>query len=152
MVITMQTRLSQQAIRQGKMLDTVLFNESLRHDLYESEMSYRFSIGQLPQWAKKQLSEQSVLSTSPTRSVAAPKGRWAQRAENVAGVQSFHGSEPLPFPFKGKQFTLIRKVTFCYFWYENKLFQIKSLILTVLKKAHWTAALRSNYIKKRRRP
>lgn len=116
MVITMQTRLSQQAIRQGKMLDTVLFNESLRHDLYESEMSYRFSIGQLPQWAKKQLSEQSILSTSPTRSVAAPKGRWAQRAENVAGVQSFHGSEPLPFPFKGKQLTLITKVTFCFFF------------------------------------
>lgn len=96
------------------MLDTELFNESLRHDLYESETNYRFSIGQLPQWAKKQLSDESILSTSPTRSVAAPKGRWAQRAETVANVQSFHGSEPLPFPFKGKQsiFTLTRKIVF----------------------------------------
>lgn len=35
MVITMQARLSQQAMRQGKMLETELFNDSTNFDLYE---------------------------------------------------------------------------------------------------------------------
>lgn len=35
MVITMQARLSQQAMRQGKMLETELFNDSTNFDLYD---------------------------------------------------------------------------------------------------------------------
>ncbi|XP_066252026.1 uncharacterized protein Wdr62 isoform X1 [Euwallacea similis] len=108
MVITMQTRLSQQAMRQGKMLEREMFAESPRYDLYESttisDSNYRFSIGPLPQWAKKQLSEESSLSTSPTRGVTAPKGRWAQKADTNMGIQSFHGTEPLPFSFVDKRF------------------------------------------------
>lgn len=63
---------------------------------------FRFSIGQLPQWAKKQLTEETVHSPSLTKGVAAPKGRWAQRAENAMGVKSFYSSNPYPFPALGK--------------------------------------------------
>ncbi|KAF7286628.1 hypothetical protein GWI33_004661 [Rhynchophorus ferrugineus] len=102
MVITMQARLSQQAIRQGKMLETEIFNETSNFELYEgistADANYRFSIGQLPQWAKKQFTEESSQPTSLTKGVAAPKGRWAKRAETSLGVQTFYSSNPLPFP------------------------------------------------------
>uniref|UniRef100_A0AAR5Q0L6 MABP1/WDR62 second WD40 domain-containing protein n=1 Tax=Dendroctonus ponderosae TaxID=77166 RepID=A0AAR5Q0L6_DENPD len=104
MVITMQTRLSQQAMRQGKSLETELFNESSAFDLYEEDRNYRFSIGQLPQWAKKQLTEDSSQPAALNRGMMAPKGRWAQRAENILGVQSFYSSQPLPFPLMDKRF------------------------------------------------
>lgn len=59
----------------------------------------RFSIGQLPQWAKKQLTEESSQPPILNKGVAPPKGRWAQRAETtMGGVQSFYSSQPLPFP------------------------------------------------------
>ncbi|KAL1501244.1 hypothetical protein ABEB36_006606 [Hypothenemus hampei] len=108
MVITMQTRLSQQAIRQGKMLDAEMLNESMRYDLHDDigavDTNYRFSVGQLPQWAKKQLNEESNQLPSLAKGVAAPKGRWAQRAEASMGVQSFYSSQPLPFPLMDKRF------------------------------------------------
>lgn len=63
---------------------------------------YRFSIGQLPQWAKKQLTEETIQSPILTKGVVAPKGRWAQRAENAMGVKSFYSSNPYPFPALGK--------------------------------------------------
>lgn len=41
MVVTMQTRLSQQAMRQGKFLESELFNDSYSLDLYEQDRKYR---------------------------------------------------------------------------------------------------------------
>ncbi|XP_030764315.1 uncharacterized protein LOC115888674 [Sitophilus oryzae] len=103
MVITMQARLSQQAMRQGKMLESEMFNENSNFDIYEGisniDANYRFSIGQLPQWAKKQLTEESSQPPSVTKGVAAPKGRWAQRAEfSTTLVQSLYGGNPVLFP------------------------------------------------------
>ncbi|XP_044734797.1 WD repeat-containing protein 62 isoform X2 [Chrysoperla carnea] len=42
---------------------------------------YRFSVGPLPLWAKKQITEDANSATSLTKSVDLPKGRWAQRVE-----------------------------------------------------------------------
>lgn len=60
----------------------------------------RFSVGQLPQWAKKQLTEDSSEPAALRREMMAPKGRWAQRAETIVGVQPFYNSQP--FPLMGK--------------------------------------------------
>ncbi|EFA05055.2 WD repeat-containing protein 62-like Protein [Tribolium castaneum] len=92
MVVTMHARLSQQAMRQGKTLDSDILNES--GDLYdnESDARYRFSIGQLPQWAKKQLNEEASHAPS-VRNVAVPKGRWAQRAEHPLEATNFYSLE-----------------------------------------------------------
>lgn len=66
-------------------------------------MFCRFSIGQLPQWAKKQFTEDAVQPPSLTKGVAAPKGRWAQRAETAMGAKPFYSSNnPYQFPHIGK--------------------------------------------------
>ncbi|XP_031332031.1 uncharacterized protein LOC116162536 isoform X2 [Photinus pyralis] len=86
MVVTMHARLSQQAMRQGKTLDNELFTDHSSADFYDTnansvENDYTFSVGALPLWAKKHISDDSTLPTSLMKGVAAPKGRWAQRAE-----------------------------------------------------------------------
>ena len=75
------------------------------------EDDYRFSVGQLPLWAKKQIGEGNnakpvVPSSGPLASgkggVDLPKGRWAQRVDtNASGitVKSFYqGDSVIPFP------------------------------------------------------
>ncbi|XP_068901374.1 mitogen-activated protein kinase-binding protein 1-like isoform X6 [Tenebrio molitor] len=95
MVVTMHARLSQQAMRQGKTLDSDILNDG--GDLYdEMDASYRFSIGQLPQWAKKQLNEDTSHSPPLTKNVAVPKGRWAQRADHPLDVKNFYSGVPSP--------------------------------------------------------
>ncbi|KAJ8956105.1 hypothetical protein NQ318_016559 [Aromia moschata] len=102
MVVTMHARLSQQAMRQGKQLESEVFSDGSTFDFYDGssavDANYRFSIGQLPQWAKKQFTEDTSQPPSLTKGVAAPKGRWAQRAENAMGVKSFYSRDPFPFP------------------------------------------------------
>lgn len=62
-------------------------------------LNFRFSIGQLPLWAKKHISEDTSPPVSLTKGVVAPKGRWAQRAERTVGVKSFYTSDSvIPFP------------------------------------------------------
>lgn len=65
--------------------------------------SFRFSIGQLPKWAKKQFTEDTVQPPSLTKGVAAPKGRWAQRAETAMGVKSFYSNNSYQFPHIGEK-------------------------------------------------
>ncbi|VEN46370.1 unnamed protein product [Callosobruchus maculatus] len=105
MVVTMHARLSQQAMRQGKQLENEVFSDSSNFDFYEGtnaiDVNYRFSIGQLPQWAKKQLTEDASQPQTFTKGVAVPKGRWAQRAETAMGVKSFYSNNPYPFPPPG---------------------------------------------------
>ncbi|KAJ8969563.1 hypothetical protein NQ314_001684 [Rhamnusium bicolor] len=117
MVITMHARLSQQAMRQGKQLESEVFSDGSTFDFYDGNTPaidanyrihfyksqtkrnfHRFSIGQLPQWAKKQFTEEIGQPPNLTKGVAAPKGRWAQRAENAMGVKSFYSRDPYPFP------------------------------------------------------
>ncbi|XP_017782013.1 PREDICTED: WD repeat-containing protein 62 isoform X2 [Nicrophorus vespilloides] len=104
MVITMHARLSQQAMRQGKTLDHEIFSDNSNVDFYEPNNSgvdndYRFSIGQLPLWAKKHISVDSSPPVSLNKGgVAAPKGRWAQRAERNVGVKSIYTDSVIPFP------------------------------------------------------
>lgn len=70
------------------------------------EEDYRFSVGQLPLWAKKQIGENNPArpssSASGKGSVDLPKGRWAQRMDtNASGitVKSFYqGDSVIPFP------------------------------------------------------
>lgn len=81
---------------------TYLLNYDIRLQRVWNFFICRFSIGQLPQWAKKQLTEENVQPSNFTKGVAAPKGRWAQRAENAMGVKSFYSSNPYPFPALGK--------------------------------------------------
>ncbi|RZC41906.1 mitogen-activated protein kinase-binding protein 1, partial [Asbolus verrucosus] len=100
MVVTMHARLSQQAMRQGKTLDSDILNEN-NSDIYnanEIDANYRFSIGQLPQWAKKQLNEDTSHSPPLTKNVAVPKGRWAQRADNPLEVKNFYSSNAMSLP------------------------------------------------------
>jgi len=70
------------------------------------EEDYRFSVGQLPLWAKKQIGENNAgkpsSAVSSKGSVDLPKGRWAQRMDsNASGitVKSFYqGDSVIPFP------------------------------------------------------
>lgn len=85
MVITMQARLSQQAMRLGHNSAKIAFDEDfLTNTAYTDETTnnYRFSeVGQLPQWAKRnnidERSQSPVLVSG--NSTAKPRGRWAQR-------------------------------------------------------------------------
>ncbi|CAH1107789.1 unnamed protein product, partial [Psylliodes chrysocephalus] len=109
MVVTMHARLSQQAMRQGKQLEQEVFSDSSTFDFYDGinntvDTNYRFSIGQLPQWAKKQLTEDTSQPSSLNKGVAVPKGRWAQRAENAMGAKPFYSNQPYPFPSHERRF------------------------------------------------
>ncbi|XP_031332032.1 mitogen-activated protein kinase-binding protein 1 isoform X3 [Photinus pyralis] len=103
MVVTMHARLSQQAMRQGKTLDNELFTDHSSADFYDTnansvENDYTFSVGALPLWAKKHISDDSTLPTSLMKGVAAPKGRWAQRAERSIGMKSIYTDSIISFP------------------------------------------------------
>lgn len=71
------------------------------------DVDYRFSVGQLPLWAKKQINtakvEESVGSSSGPRSLGVdlPKGRWAQRVQQGDGItvkSVYDSDEVIPFP------------------------------------------------------
>lgn len=89
-------------MRQGKTIDDEVFTDSSNTDFYDTNANnvdndYRFSIGQLPLWAKKHISDDTSPPTSFTKGVAAPKGRWAQRAERNAAIKSIYTDPILPF-------------------------------------------------------
>ncbi|XP_025993874.1 uncharacterized protein LOC105206048 isoform X2 [Solenopsis invicta] len=125
MVVTMQARLAQQAMRAGKKplqvngdgIDVRLNNETFglpppdfldpNANLTPQNVDYRFSVGQLPLWAKKQINTTSVddsaLLSSNIRSLGVdlPKGRWAQRVQQGDGItvkSVYDSDEVIPFP------------------------------------------------------
>lgn len=70
-------------------------------------VDYRFSVGQLPLWAKKQINTASVEDSAPLSSnvrslgVDLPKGRWAQRVQQGDGItvkSVYDSDEVIPFP------------------------------------------------------
>lgn len=70
-------------------------------------MDYRFSVGQLPLWAKKQINtastDDSAMLDLNVRSlnVDLPKGRWAQRVQQTDGItvkSVYDSDEVIPFP------------------------------------------------------
>ncbi len=70
----------------------------------------RFSFGQLPDWAKKQMKGESASSSPvPTKrpSVALPQGKWSERVEQSTGpltIKSFYHSDTVvPTPFARPQ-------------------------------------------------
>lgn len=80
-----------------------LFDPSATANSVEDD--YRFSVGQLPHWAKKQIGENNAAklgSNNAKGGVDLPKGRWAQRMDtNASGitVKSFYqGDSVIPFP------------------------------------------------------
>uniref|UniRef100_T1IQM5 MABP1/WDR62 second WD40 domain-containing protein n=1 Tax=Strigamia maritima TaxID=126957 RepID=T1IQM5_STRMM len=66
----------------------------------EEDLSYRFSVGPLPLWAKKQIAEDPALNVGKGSNVSQPKGRWAQRIDphgiNVKTV--YTSGEIISFP------------------------------------------------------
>lgn len=126
MVVTMQARLSQQAMRAGKKTNGIQFDNETTYgppsnDLFDSNantttmqsmIDYRFSVGQLPHWAKKQINTNSSadatadenIVTSGVRSLSGvdmPKGRWAQRVQQADGItvkSEYDSDEIIPFP------------------------------------------------------
>ncbi|XP_076618757.1 WD repeat domain 62 isoform X3 [Colletes latitarsis] len=127
MVVTMQARLAQQAMRAGKRppqvngtgIDVQLDNENFGSPPPEfldpnanpapgnASVDYRFSVGQLPLWAKKQINtaiadETTVLGTNARPlGVDLPKGRWAQRVQQGDGItvkSVYDSDEIIPFP------------------------------------------------------
>ena len=67
-----------------------------------SDNDYRFSVGKLPVWAKKQL---ATGDPSSAQSVAdMPKGRWAARVGGQVTVKSHYDSDSvIPFPGNNKE-------------------------------------------------
>lgn len=71
-------------------------------------VDYRFSVGQLPLWAKKQINTTASTNDSPalssgvrSLSVDLPKGRWAQRVQQGDGItvkSVYDSDEIIPFP------------------------------------------------------
>ncbi|XP_071875768.1 WD repeat domain 62 isoform X2 [Bombus fervidus] len=127
MVVTMQARLAQQAMRAGKRpsqvngtgIDIQLDNETFGSPPPEFldpnanpasqnvGVDYRFSVGQLPLWAKKQINttnadEGAVLGSNVRPlGVDLPKGRWAQRVQQGDGItvkSVYDSDEVIPFP------------------------------------------------------
>lgn len=95
-------------MRQGRTLEDDAFTDSSSYDFYDTnannvDNNYRFSVGQLPLWAKRQISDDTSPPVSFTKGVATPKGRWAQRVEKNASVKSIY-SDPIPFRSLGKNF------------------------------------------------
>nr|XP_050853535.1 mitogen-activated protein kinase-binding protein 1 isoform X9 [Vespula vulgaris] len=127
MVVTMQARLAQQAMRAGKrppqvngsgieiQLDNETFGSPPPEFLDPNAnptpqnvgVDYRFSVGQLPLWAKKQINTTTVEETTTVGStvrplsVDLPKGRWAQRVQQGDGItvkSVYDSDEVIPFP------------------------------------------------------
>ncbi|XP_050452737.1 mitogen-activated protein kinase-binding protein 1 isoform X3 [Cataglyphis hispanica] len=126
MVVTMQARLAQQAMRAGKRLSQVnagidvqldketfgtpppdFLDPSANPTSQGIGMDYRFSVGQLPLWAKKQMNTASTDGSAVldlnvrSLNVDLPKGRWAQRvqeSDSITVKSVYDSDEVIPFP------------------------------------------------------
>ncbi|XP_057331618.1 uncharacterized protein LOC130671623 isoform X3 [Microplitis mediator] len=125
MVVTMQARLAQQAMRAGKKLHNLpnglavqlnnetfgppspeFFNPNANSTIQTSAVDYRFSVGQLPHWAKKQINtntniQENISSSVRSVGVDMPKGRWAQRVQQTDGItvkSVYDSDEIIHFP------------------------------------------------------
>lgn len=150
-------------MRQGKTLDNEIFSDGQNADYYDanpidndyrlvlasnftqnfslnftSPRIFRFSIGPLPLWAKKHISEDTSPPISLTKGVVAPKGRWAQRAERTVGVKSFYASDSV-IPFPGMQGIVQTTSEWQMLIHYFKISQIEELIPMVLKIVPWIA-------------
>ncbi|XP_046980960.1 mitogen-activated protein kinase-binding protein 1 isoform X1 [Schistocerca americana] len=114
MVVTMHARLAQQAARAGRRPLKIPNGVHLDNDGYGSPPrdyydpnantdlpDYRFSVGQLPLWAKKQIADNDLTGTPVSnRQMDLPKGRWAQRlGDGGITVKSVYDSDSIiPIP------------------------------------------------------
>ncbi|XP_066973232.1 uncharacterized protein [Macrobrachium rosenbergii] len=121
MTQTMVARLAQQAERATKDKRKTGRQQSLDNDEIQpspedmfdqnanetEEPDYRFSMGQLPLWAKKQMTEPQRPGNGPgdRGSVDMPKGRWAQRIHNSPMTFKSHydTDSVIPFPAREKR-------------------------------------------------
>ncbi|XP_069943226.1 uncharacterized protein Wdr62 isoform X3 [Cherax quadricarinatus] len=120
MTQTMTARLAQQAERASKEKKKPqrqsIDNEDFRgasEDIFDQnaneaeEPDYRFSMGQLPLWAKKQMTEPQGPGggIGDRGGVDLPKGRWAQRLHNNAITFKSHydTDSVIPFPAREKR-------------------------------------------------
>ncbi|KAF6208405.1 hypothetical protein GE061_016861 [Apolygus lucorum] len=110
MVVTMQARLSQQAARTKKpqkLVNGHIDNEDFApspidaFDPNANQPDYRFSIGHLPVWAKKEL-DANELGSGGIR-VSGPRGKWAHRIDHSGiTIKSIYDSDSIiPFPNPG---------------------------------------------------
>ena len=76
--------------------------------LASSDNDYRFSVGKLPVWAKKQLAASPGSGSSDPD---LPKGRWAARIGDHVTVKSHYDSDSvIPFPGNIRQITSHKKI------------------------------------------
>lgn len=96
-----------------------LFDPNANANQQGMEEDYRFSVGQLPLWAKKQIGENNPpkpgSNSTNKGGVDLPKGRWAQRMDttNASGitVKSFYqGDSVIPFPPSQSKFAASLRV------------------------------------------
>jgi hypothetical protein len=103
MVVTMKTRMSEKKSRIPPALPPKPLLATLSPSPAPSSNSsspvrgpdYRFSFGQLPDWAKKQMTGESGPVTKK-QPMALPQGKWSERVEQASGsmtIKSFYDSD-----------------------------------------------------------
>ncbi|BES87447.1 WD domain, G-beta repeat [Nesidiocoris tenuis] len=108
MVVTMQARLSQQAARSKKshkLINGHTDNEEFAipsadsFDPNANQPDYRFSVGHLPVWAKKESDSTDLIGSGGVR-VLGPRGKWAHRIDHSGiTIRSIYDSDSIiPFP------------------------------------------------------
>ncbi|CAL8106915.1 unnamed protein product [Orchesella dallaii] len=113
MVVTMEARMGEKRSRQGskKSITPAPMSDSPTNPPSPVRPDYRFSFGQLPDWAKKQMKGEGGSSSSspaPAKrpSVTLPQGKWSERVEQASGaltIKSFYNSDTVvPVPFANK--------------------------------------------------
>lgn len=75
-------------------------------------------MGALPLWAKKHISDDTGPPVPFSKGVAAPKGRWAQRAERSVGMKSIYTDSIISFSsLHGKCALCFLFCLFCHVMY-----------------------------------
>ncbi|XP_035709964.1 mitogen-activated protein kinase-binding protein 1 isoform X1 [Folsomia candida] len=118
MVVTMETRMSEKRSRKKSITPvhntpTPVTPTPTPNPPSPVRADYRFSFGQLPDWAKKQM-KPATESSSPIPpippkkpNVSMPQGKWSERVEQSSGaltIKSFYHSDTVvPVPFSKPQ-------------------------------------------------
>lgn len=124
----------QMAERDGQKKDSsfssLVWDSHLKEDSgisVENSPEYRFSIGQLPGWAKKQIVEESTTSSSYSESESSltiqPRGRWAQRVDGQGLVVRSYLPSDSVIPYPNNQGQKQNK----YSLNEDKIFQMREV-------------------------
>lgn len=96
---------------------------------------YRFSVGQLPLWAKKQIKDDlgnaSHKNLTNNRPIEPPKGRWAQRldATGITVKSVYDNDSVIPFPLQQGICDLLKHLCLLFYFFKNFLMIIDIILL-----------------------